>query len=485
MKSSGIKNSPTWNTKWLFPFTVVAFIVECSILAVTSRFPMAFDETYHLSLIQFFSYHLNPIITSQGSSTYKMGAIIQNPSFLYHYLMGFPYRVIELFTHNAETQVISLRLINVALAVGALFMIRRLLLELNLKRSLTDIIILLYAFTPIVAVLSSQINYDNLFVPMFTLCAYLTLKFVKVLDKGSLDIKLLLLLVSLCMLTSLVKFAFLPGLVTIFGLVGFRLYRRFNRGESRLTDEIKISWLKLGFYSRVFLLSLTLIAGFLFIRFYGVNLVKYKNPEPQCNQVLNVADCKQYYSWDNNYLYHQARLRHPTRLLNFPAYSILWLAANYVYVFGEVIPKVGIPHINTFFLASVDLIVVVGVACLLRNLKSIIRHDHRLLLISWVPFVYFLFLWGRLYYDYLYLGHAVAFNGRYLIPLIPYVYAWLALGISYALRSQKLILHKRALAAIAVLVFVFFGGGVQYITYVDPYYGRLSPLNSYTLQSTK
>lgn len=108
-----------------FGITLLIFVVETGWLACTSRFPMAFDEAYHFGLIRFFSHHPDPLVTSQAADTYKYGALIQNSSLLYHYLMSFPYRLIAAVTQNPEMQVIALRFINIALLVGTLFVMRR------------------------------------------------------------------------------------------------------------------------------------------------------------------------------------------------------------------------------------------------------------------------------------------------------------------------------------------------------------------------
>ena len=94
---------------WLFIALLCLFGAETAWLSVTSRFQMAFDESYHLGLIQFFSHRLNPIVTSQTNS-YNLGAIAHNPSFLYHYLLSFPYRLLDSLGASLRVEVVSLRL---------------------------------------------------------------------------------------------------------------------------------------------------------------------------------------------------------------------------------------------------------------------------------------------------------------------------------------------------------------------------------------
>lgn len=58
--------SPAWYKQhWFVWATLLAFALQAVWLAWHSAYPMAFDEGYHLQIIQFFSTRLNPIITQQ------------------------------------------------------------------------------------------------------------------------------------------------------------------------------------------------------------------------------------------------------------------------------------------------------------------------------------------------------------------------------------------------------------------------------------
>src|ERR1035438_773805 len=165
VRTSGVKKFSSFlESNWLTIIILLIFAAEASWLALTSRFPMAFDEGYHFNLIQFFSHRFNPIVTSQPSSTYALGAIVHNPSFLYHYLLSFPYRLIAHFTSSIETQVILLRFINIGLAITSLLIMKKILSRLGLPYILVNILLLVFALTPLVTALSAQINYDNLLI---------------------------------------------------------------------------------------------------------------------------------------------------------------------------------------------------------------------------------------------------------------------------------------------------------------------------------
>ncbi|MGI0134888.1 MAG: hypothetical protein ACREBW_08030, partial [Candidatus Micrarchaeaceae archaeon] len=76
---------------------------------------MAFDENFHFGLIQLHADQWLPFFTHQPANADAYGAIARDPSYLYHFLMSIPYRLIRLITPNTTAQIIALRLINIAL----------------------------------------------------------------------------------------------------------------------------------------------------------------------------------------------------------------------------------------------------------------------------------------------------------------------------------------------------------------------------------
>jgi len=467
---------------WVFIFTLLVFVAETAYLALTSRFPMAFDESYHFSLIKFFSHRLNPIVTSQASGTYGLGAIIQNPSFLYHYLLSFPYRFIALFTSSPEVEAISLRFVNISLAVASLIIMRKLLRLMNLSEALVNIVMLVFALTPMFMLLSAQINYDNLLIPAVTLCLFETVAFSQKLDRKIFDAKGLLTLACLCLFASVVKFVFLPILAAIAVFVGFRLAFYRPPGGTGLIAAAKKSFAGIGKSTKLLLLAAGLLGSFFFVRLYGVNLVKYHNPAPQCNQVLNIEDCTKYYAWDSNYNTRQQELAHPTaNKMNVPQYTGYWLAINGFGLFGAIMPLLGPYYISPTFCLIVIILWTAAIVCTVVNFKKIPRGNKNLLTVIGISLVYVLAIWGRNYHDYLQLGKPVAIDGRYLVPVIIYFYALLGLGTQYALAAKRppQLIIKLSLVVLTVFSFVYYGGFAQYITHISPSYGRISPSDDF------
>src|SRR6185312_5810861 len=86
---------------------VLLLAFQASWIALSARYPMAFDEDFHFGVIRIYAHHLSPFLSGQPPGADAYGAVAHDPSYLYHYLMSFPYRLISLFTDNQTAQVIA------------------------------------------------------------------------------------------------------------------------------------------------------------------------------------------------------------------------------------------------------------------------------------------------------------------------------------------------------------------------------------------
>ncbi len=127
-----------------FFYVVLAFFGLSGLwVALSAVFPMAFDEEFHLGIIRVYSGHWLPFLGGQPDGADAYGAVAADPSYLYHYVMSFPYRIIALFTDNEMVQVILLRFINVGLFGLGLVLFRKVLLRAGTSPALTHGAILL------------------------------------------------------------------------------------------------------------------------------------------------------------------------------------------------------------------------------------------------------------------------------------------------------------------------------------------------------
>src|SRR5262249_18468844 len=116
------------SSRWFFYTTVGLLVVQAAWIALTARYPQAFDEQFHMGIIQLYAHQWSPFFAQQPAGSDSLGPLTADTSFLYHYLLSFPYRIVEHFTSDLKTQIVALRLINIGLLAWSLFIFRKLLL---------------------------------------------------------------------------------------------------------------------------------------------------------------------------------------------------------------------------------------------------------------------------------------------------------------------------------------------------------------------
>ena len=429
---------------------------------------MAFDEAYHFGLIQFFSHHLNPFITSQPVQANYLGAIPHNPSILYHYLLSFPYRLIAHFTHSLEIQVIALRFINVAFAVTSLLIIRKIINAIGFSRPLSNILVMLYAFTPIVSQLSAQINYDNLLILLTSLVLLQTVKFRDSWQEGRFDVKGLLTLLALCLFASEVKYAFLPIFVGLVFYIAWLLIAKWRSDRKWLFSSLRAGYNGIHRSVKVALLALIVAGTGMFVYFYGYNSVKYLNPVPQCSQVLSVNSCKSYAPWDRNYVL--AASSHTAPPLNALQYTHLWSRIMFYQLFSATSPNGGseLPASHILKDMIVIILALAGI-CLVFNFQKVAKQYPYLPVLIIITVIYIVSLWLDNYQSYLNLDSPEGIQGRYLLPVLIIMYGVLALSLKSALETRKKPRAVLQLATIFVVaIFLLEGGYKTYVTEVSP-----------------
>lgn len=459
------------NTTWFFRTTLLLFILEAVWLAATSNYPMAFDESYHFGLIQFFSHHLNPIVQSQPSSTYGLGAIPHNPSFLYHYLMSFPYRLVAHYTSDLKTQIISLRLINVGLMTMTLIVMRKMLCKLALPQMLNNLIMLVFALTPIVTVLAAQINYDNLNILLCTVAIYQAIVIVQSLEKKAVPLMRTISLMCLCLFASLVKFTFLPIFLGVVIVLVWKWWAGWHEDKRQFKAQLAQDYERASWRPKILLLGISIFGSGLFATYYGMDIIKYHNIVPQCHQVLTVSDCEQYYAWDRNWQAAQYKKAHPnTPIMNPVRFTLFWFKVEYYQLFGEIIPTGGLVYIaHTFYIAVMTLSALAAV-CAIATLRTIMKRYRTVAVTTIILVCTLIILWLRNYHDYRQLGQPFGIQGRYLIPTLLYMYVLFGLGIAIAAETKRVfrMAIQLTVAVIVVASFTYFGGYIRYASNISP-----------------
>ena len=425
---------------------------------------MAFDEDFHFGVIRIYAHHLSPFLTSQPKGADMYGAVARDPSYLYHYLLSYPYRLVSSLTSNLSAQIITLRCLNILMFTGGLVIVRNLLQALKAPNGVINLGLLLFVLIPIVPLLAAQINYDNAFIPLISYCLLLTLRYAEILRlQHRCDIPSLLLLFIACGFTSLIKYAFLPILVTIALYVAIETYLNLRRVKGPVMMRFSsTSPESHRFRTPLLALGVIVIAG-LGIQRYGVNIVQYHTPIPDCGKVLSVHQCSAYGPWIRDYDYELNKVDDDNSPIVFTEDWLygMWLRL-YFAVDGpstqyETRGPLPVPGLSAIGLAGI------GAVVLLVGIRRILRAYDRpaiILLVSTAG-VYIVTLWLDEYRAYLRTGQPVAINGRYLLPFVAILFVLAGTSAFQLLRTRPKLLAS--LAAVTVLSQLWGGGALTYI----------------------
>lgn len=461
-----------------FVVIMAVFLLEAAWLALSGRYPMAFDEDFHLGIIRLYTHHLSPFWGGQPPGADSFGAVARDPSYLYQYLMSFPYRLVTLFTHSQTAAVMVLRGISIALFAASLPLYRRLMLKTGASRALVQSCLALFVLIPIVPLLAAQISYDNLLLPLTALTLLLTVNIGQELrTTRRLNAKRLPYLITLSLLAALVKYAFLPILLAIIVYLTACCWRAYPSWRK--------FWLSLWFgftlmsrRLRWLLVILTVLSAGLFVQRYGVNLVRYHTPIPDCSQVLSVKQCTAYGPWqrDHNMLLH----KDPNAAKSPLIYAADWFYGMWLRTFFAVDG----PHTNfqtrgPFVIPSMAAIgfASVGLLAALGYSRRIVRNYNQpvIWLFTGVIVSYASLLWLDGYHSFLQIGVANAINGRYLLPILPLLLVVCGLGWGQLLHRRPRL--KLAAAGLALLCMLWGGGALTYVLRSnDAWYWSWTPL---------
>lgn len=446
---------------------IVFFVIEAIWIALSAIYPMPFDEDFHFGLIKIYSTHWSPFLASHPDGADAFGAVTRDPSYLYHYLMSFPYRLLTHIVSDETTRIIILRLINVALFAYALVVFRKVLLRMTHSSAFTHVALGIFTLIPIVPQLAAHINYDNLLMVLVAWACLLVTDIHREFTAGRFELRSLFALVVLALFSSVVKYSFLPifaAIIIFLCMDGFRAFRTWGK----LRKAVGVNFKGIAPKIRIGILLLLVLSGLFFFQRFGVNMIKYHTPVPSCDQVLNYDHCSAYGPWIRDYNYAQEREESNEAPQGNPIeYSGQWFEGLWWRLFFAInssarnytnYPPLPFPSITAIALASAMVVLFI------IYFKRIVSRP--LLLFSLLVIVFYCgALWLDNYDMYKETGHAVAVNGRYLIPVLPLMAAigWRGFW-SLTQRMQQV---RPALAAVVLLLFLQGGGIFTFIMRSD------------------
>ena len=444
----------------------VLFLFEALWIALSAAYPMVFDENTHFGIIQLHAQQLSPIFTQQPPNSGFAGALTRDPSYLFHYILSFPYRLIANLTDSLMAQVIFLRLFNIAFFATGLVLFRKLLLQTKVSPALVNVTILFFILTPVVPLLAGQINYDNLLFPVAAGMLLLATSITNTLRvKHKFPIAKILVFLTVGMFGCLVQFAYLPVFAGGFIWLVWEFYSSMKSKKLKPIRDIK-KYLNDTAWHKILLVFVPFLIAFgMFFQMYGINVVRYHHLTPRCDQVLTKQECSLNGGWQRNYT---AYLNNDGVDANPGLYAASWTYRMLIAMFytssGGASPTAWYLSINPLPIIFYTALVVflLGVALIARFNRALFKGHPFLGGLVFVSLFYCLSLWLINYQDYVRLGEKVAINGRYLFVII--LPLMLLVAVAYnKLLSGKVSL-KIGLFGLVLVLFLQGGGALSYIT---------------------
>lgn len=464
-------------SRTFFKITLVVFLLESAIIAVSAAYPQAFDENFHFGLIRIYSHYWLPFLSSQPPHANAYGAVARDPSYLYHYLMSFPYRIIAHIFHETIGQVIAMRFIDIGLFGAGLILFRRLLLRVGMSGALTNVMLFLFILIPIVPQLAAQVSYDDLMIPLTVWAVLLTFNAIDQLRARRPSIVTFAGLLALCLITTVVKDAFLPifGAIVVYLVVtGFKAYRHQFK---QLKTQLRSSWRAQSKLMRIALVILVIVSSGLVIQRDGVNLVQYHTLQPNCSRVLSVSACKAYSPWYFNYK-NQTALANSSgvQFMNPLLYPFDWLYWMWYRLFFAVsgpaknfknYPPLPLPA------AAAIIVGVVGIAAVIKWHRRILKQNPYMVLLALISLFYIGALVVHGYVTYIHTNVLENMNGRYLLPVLLLVAAIIGQALSF--QYTKRFRAKIILTVVVIFLFLEGGGVLTFIDRSDPSWDISNP----------
>ncbi len=412
---------------WFLGAVLLAFAAQSVWVAFLTSYSV-YDEQYHIAAIAIFAEGWSPFVDDQPSRTI-VGDVERYPSFLYHYLMSFPWRWTRALA--PEWSVTVLRVLSALMVTAGLAVWRSVLRQLGAGPAVANAAVLAVSLVPLLVFLAGTVNYDNL---LFLLTAAFVLAAVRLYRSDSVDVLLWLQLVSFASLAAITKYTFLPfGAV----LLIFVVVRQVATIRSRGLGDSLSGWRATTPVRRVLRwlwVTLAAVALTLFLHRYVGNVLSFGTPFPDCADVQPESTCLQWGPWARNRALDAGHVDTPFGARVGVGYlfdqwlpHMQWQATAIGVVDGEGQRRWSNgPHVAGVVLAWAVPMVAAVLALSIPTLRRLRGALPALASCG----VYVAVLFTQNLVDYLRLGQTVGVQARYLLPVLPIVVGLAFVGSS-------------------------------------------------------
>lgn len=396
----------------------VLFILASIWIALSGAYSMAYDEYLHFGVIKIYTHQWSPFFATQPPGADAYGALTRDPSYMYHYLMSFPLRIFAHYVHAFAAQIIFLRLFSIAFMAAGILVFRRAFKLAGVSRLVNNLALCFFLMLPVVPFMAAQVNYDPMILLVTALALFFTIFLVKgVNDTHELRLKPLVWLASLSLFGSLVKYAFLPILLGLSAFLIVFLWRNRRHWWPSIAPQLR----KLRNLSGAFAILFLLLTSGLFIERYGVNIINYHTPTPECDQVIGLKQCLAYEPFARNYTFKTGHYDLPdTKIMRYPIDE--WgpnMLRTMYFVVGNKENKYPAGQPLPLAIRAGYVVIIGGSLLVLVRIKWLLKQSVYLRLFFVLIVLYMAILYIQNFSDFLHTAVAVAIQGRYLMPIMP------------------------------------------------------------------
>lgn len=443
---------------------IVLFVLQALWIAFSFQYPMIYDEGTHVGFIQQYTHTFFPYTTNTP-------ATMTTQVSLFHYMLSFIYRLLDAFKLNIDSIIIILRLVNITMVAVGIAVYSKLLRLAGVKRSYINTGMIIFVLLPITPFVAATVNYDNL---VFLLTAIFLLLFVKLIIRRKPSLINLILLLSVGITITMVKYSFLPMLAIASLLFTFFYIRKHGVGKSLVfsREDLWENKYKTLIIMTYFVL-VTLLAAWVFVG----NIVRYHALQPNCFDTRSYSLCM-----NNSIVSRNAQALRTVNdrsilLLDQFTYGV-WvneMIKNTAWTgnttqSGAIAKAKPLPVMeNLLFFGSI-----LGIVAALIMLRTL-RMDE-----SWKLLCTFAFMWVAVIYlvnvQVYYKFHAAyAIQPRYILPILPIILALVVQAVDVIIDKFRIV--KVGLLILILLLFTQGGGVITHIVRSEPsWYWKNAPL---------
>jgi hypothetical protein len=416
--------------------TFAWFILQSLFFALTTKFGLPPDETYHFTYIKLFAEQSpSPILASQGNYFILLEAI-KNPFFLYHYLLSFPYLIFNLL----PGPYIFLRFINVGLGIASLYMVYIIANQMKISKLARNLSLFMLSNTLMFVFIFSAVSYDTLFIFLSLAGTYLLLQL-----QQKITAKRLLLFVVLVAAGIFVKINFLP----IAALLLILFFVQYAKTVPRVTQSFKRTFSE----NKKLNILLIVMLGFLLVLFaqrYVGNIVQYGKMVPDCDQVQSFDYCMK-----NSIFQRTQSLASSNNQevgVSAVSYILIWSKLMAQRTFGIYAHHIRFPGSNLI----VGWVFVMAITGFIYFAKLWKPKDRAVATVAVISLFYLVALIAQNYFQ----TYKSSFNielavhGRYAFSVLPFIFLIIA---QYSLKGLRSGLLKFLYIFTTLIIFVFSG----------------------------